>query len=165
MITSDNGGILDNNGPDKEHAQVISELARQPARPTHVPDVVQGPLDLADQRDHGVEETGHAEGAENADIHAADEVDHALSHVCRLGAEGLQQSRQQRLQPILGAEGLEHRNRHGEEWHERQQGGVDEAHGMEIQHPILERERGHHQRTDEADHYPGGEGTSRPVVP
>lgn len=65
-----------------------------------------------DQRQDGVEEARDAHGSEHADPHVVDKLDNSLGDLDSLGSEGLQDAREERVDPVVGAEGRQHGKAH-----------------------------------------------------
>ncbi len=144
------------HGPDEQHAQISAHAQSQRPEPADAPRVVEGTLDLLDQREHDVEQQRQAQGAENADLDVLDEADDARGDLLALRPQRREEPREHRLDLVVHPERLQHREADREQRHDRQQRRVDQAHGAQRELTLGEVARHRVEQAQRDDRDPRG---------
>jgi hypothetical protein len=103
-----------------------------------VPDVVESGLYLLHQRHDGEEEKGQSDRPENSHVEVLHKADDLHRQLFALGTEGSQKIGEHRLNLVVNPESLQDGETHGEKGDQREEGGVDEAHGPQADEALRE---------------------------
>ena len=125
-----------------------------------MPNEVERLLDLLHERDHRVEQKRKPDRPEHADVRIVDELDDPLTELICVCAERRQQAMQHRRDLVVHPERLQHREAQREQGDERQQRGIDEAHGPQGELPVDHVPEKHHREASQPQAAPlsGGHG-------
>ncbi len=119
--------------PDEHDDHVLGHAPGEAARPLDVPGEVERAFDLFDHHDHGVDQDHEADRAEHRRLRVLDELHELDRELDAFLAERPQELGQHGLELAVVAEGLEHRERDGDDRHQREQRRIHEAHGAQAE--------------------------------
>ena len=104
-----------------------------------MPDVIQRGLDALDHRQRGVEQRHEPDSPQHADLEIVDEAHHVRGDLRPARPERREHASHHRLDPVLRPERLQHGERDREQWHDREQGAVDESGRLEVELAVGQR--------------------------
>ncbi len=118
---------------DDHQSQVFGHAASKAARMVHTPQEVEAVLDLLDRAEQSPGEQREADGPDHAAAHAVRELHDPRSQLLRgIAPDGTEELKDHRLQIAVSAEYLQDGEAEREQRDQRQQGGVDQAHGAQV---------------------------------
>jgi hypothetical protein len=138
------------DGADDHDAHVLDEAARETARLGDAPHEIETVFDLLNRRDHRVNEKYQADGTGHAAAHILDELHDAGGQLRGRAPQGAEKFVEDQLKIPVRAKAFQNRKAEHHQRHERQQGGVGQAHCPDVdlaRQPVANQRRGKSQYT------------------